>query len=185
MMGRTHQVINGASVAFVAAIASAAGGRVPTLAVLAATAGAWFTARWPDVTNPRSRPGRRLARHAPWLALAIQGDGTGRDNHRQSWSHSVFTGAILAAAGGVLAVFAAGPWWWWMGAVPGTSWILHVMADCLTWEGAEALSPVSSRTVRPRYGRRIECGGWAESHLVLPITLALWAMAIAVMVIAA
>ena len=181
MMGRTHQVINAAAVSAVAAAVPVAGGRTQPLVVVAATAMAWATARWPDVTNARSRPGRQLARCAPVLAVAIQGHGSG---HRRGWSHSVFTGMTVAGVGGGLAVQVAGPWWW-IGAVPGLSWTLHVLSDCLTWDGVAALLPVSRRVVRPRYGLRIECGGRAERFVVLPAVLVLWVLAIVVMAVAA
>lgn len=182
MMGHTHQVINAGSVVVVLAIAAAAGETVSPVVVLAAAVVAWATARWPDVTNGRSRPGRRLARCVPELAAVIQGSGTGRDGHRRGWSHALATGLVLAGVGGGLAVQMAGPSWWWMGAIPGMSWMLHVLADCLTWDGAAALLPLSRRVVRPRYGRRIECGGRAEQLIVI-IMLVAWMLSVAVLVI--
>ena len=170
---------------FVSAIAVAAGGRVPPLAIVTSTAIAWWSARWPDMANPKSRPGRRLARSAPTLAGLIQwDDGRPDAGHRRNWSHSLLFGLLIAAIGGCLAVFAAGPWWWWIGAMVGMSWMMHILADCLTYQGAAVLYPVSCRVLRPRYGARMQSGGRVERAVVMPIVLALWVLAVVAMVIA-
>jgi len=172
-------------VSYVSAIAVAAGCSVPPLVIVGCTAIAWWSARWPDVANPKSRPGRRLVRWAPTLAELIQwDDGRPDAGHRRNWSHSLLFGLLIAATGGNLSAFAAGPWWWWIGAMVGMSWMMHILADCLTCQGAAVLYPVSLRVLRPRYGARMQSGGCVERAVVVPIVLALWVLAIVVMVVA-
>jgi membrane-bound metal-dependent hydrolase YbcI (DUF457 family) len=130
--------------------------------------------RLPDIDHPKSAPGRRLDQLMPgfpaWLAKTF-----GKRRSPAHWGTvPVLVGIALVATAQITI-----PALWWVGAAIGSSWLLHIIGDCLTWQGAPLFAPFSLRMVRPRYGRRFECGGRFENFVVLP-TCVVWCAVAAV-----
>jgi membrane-bound metal-dependent hydrolase YbcI (DUF457 family) len=129
----------------------------------------YAVARWPDIDNPDSAPGHRLNRIIPSASTWIES----MFGHR-GITHWGGTAVSLGTLTGTLAVM-VDPSLWWIGLAVGVGLLLHIACDCLTWLGAPLLAPFRMRMVRPRYGRRFECGGRFERTVVTPTTF-VWCM---------
>jgi membrane-bound metal-dependent hydrolase YbcI (DUF457 family) len=129
--------------------------------IIPTTAGAFLAysvCRLPDVDNPDSRPGKAFPRTSRFLD---------RTTGHRGVTHWALTALVVGVATGTVPVLVT-PTMWWIGASIGGSWLLHILFDCLTWEGVAMLRPFSRTRIRPRYGHRFECGGKFERKLLLP-----------------
>lgn len=168
MMGPTHIAINAATWTSGVAAYQAATGRIAFFPATVGTLLVIATSRIADVDSPDSAIGSRVPRFSRWLDAHF--------GHRRSPFHwgtvPIQIGCLLCLA----SLFTA-PSWWWVGLAVGGSWWLHIAADCLTWMGAPLMAPISMRMVRPRYGRRIQCGGLLEREVICFSARALWLVA--------
>lgn len=54
----------------------------------------------------------------------------------------------------------------WVGIAVGLSLLVHILGDCLTWQGAPLLAPFVRKNIRPPYGWRFQTGGRFELLIV-------------------
>lgn len=171
MLGTTHSIANAAAWLTAVTISQIATGQSQITPAIVGTSLVVGISRLPDVDNPDSVPGRNVNKVIPglpaWLDRVF--------GHRKSPLH---WGGSAILAGALISVLALQfvPSFWWTGLAVGGSWFLHVAGDCLTWQGAPLLAPVSFHMVRPRYGRRFQCGGRFERRIILPV-VTIWCCA--------
>lgn len=108
----------------------------------------------PDIDTPDSRWGKRYPRISRYLDH--------KWGHRKSPTHWIITPVLISALIGIPATMVSASLWW-IGASVLTSWGAHILADTLTYQGVMMFRPFTSKTIRPRYGRRIRCGGKIET----------------------
>ena len=108
----------------------------------------------PDVDNHKSKWGRRHPKTSALLERHWE--------HRESPTHWAAPPIILGTLIGYLCHLAY-PTLWWIGAAIGGSWLMHLLADTLTYQGVQLFKPFTNKIIRPRYGHRIQCGGKAET----------------------
>lgn len=163
MLGRTHTTINAASWLTAITAVQLATDRPLTTPTIVGTALTIATSRLPDVDHPKSSCGYRVNRLLPGLPTWLEQKFGARKSPMHWGGVAIVCGLLVSTVASL-----ASPSLWWLGAATGGSWLLHIAGDCLTWQGAPLLAPVSPRMVRPRYGRRFRCGGRFERRFVLP-----------------
>lgn len=159
MMGRTHEAATLTAWFGAVAIGQHVGLHPQILPVIGGAFFAYTTARVPDIDNPDSRVGHAFPRTAKALY---------RLSGHRGITHWALTAVAVGVATGLLP-YLVSPRMWWVGVSVGGSWLLHILCDCLTWDGVVMFAPFSDTRVRPHYRRRIECGGKVENLVLFPV----------------
>lgn len=155
MMTHTHGISGAAAWITMSAIL------YPHPVIVAAGTGiVWSAATLPDIDNPDSRPGHQLDQLIPGLPVWLE----------QHAGHRGIThwGISAVLLGGILAFLLAAitPVLAWLGVAVGLGWLVHILGDCLTWQGAPLLAPFVDKSIRPPYGWRFKTGGRFELLIV-------------------
>jgi hypothetical protein len=136
-------------------------GHIHPLPATVGTALVVLASRVPDIDHPNSKPGMHVNRLLPGFPQWLH-DTWGTRRSPFHWG----TSAVLVGLVHSLVAVQIDPRLWWVGLAIGGSWLLHILADCLTWLGAPLFAPVTMHMIRPRYGRRIECGGVVDRQVI-------------------